>query len=47
MFEHAVIVRFRYGSTDFGVPFMAGAEVTKQYGPPEDGVREVELEVGS
>jgi hypothetical protein len=29
------------------VPFMAGAEVTKRYGPPEDGVREGEFEVGS
>lgn len=102
MSEHAVIVRFQYGSTDLGVllglekkleaaivaagtgeydgneiaadgshgslyiygsdadrlvevilpiletaPFMAGAEVTKRYGPPEDGVREVEFKVGS
>lgn len=102
MSDHAVIVRFQYGSTDLGVlleleekleaaivtagageydgnesaadgshgslymygsdadrlvevilpileaaPFMAGAEVAKRYGPPEDGVREVEFEVGS
>lgn len=27
-------------------PFMKGAAITKRYGPPEDGVREVEIEVG-
>jgi hypothetical protein len=28
-------------------PFMKGAKITKRYGPPEDGVREVEVEVGA
>jgi hypothetical protein len=100
--EHAVIVRFQYGSTDLSLlfeledklrsaidgakageydgnevavdgsdgslymycpdadrlaevilpileatPFMKGAKITKRYGPPEDGVREVVVEVGS
>ena len=27
-------------------PFMKGAKVTKRYGPPGEGVREVEIEVG-
>lgn len=102
MSEHAVIVRFAYGSTDLGplfdleqqlesaieaeevgeydgnevavdgrdgslymygpdadklfavvrpilesVPFMTGAVVHVRYGPPADGVREVEVRLGS
>ena len=29
------------------VPFMKGAVATKRYGPPEDGVRRVEIAIGS
>ena len=30
-----------------GAPFMRGARVTLRYGPPQDGVREVEVELGT